>query len=179
MLFKLYFCPYYYKTKQGDIVECVYINYHKNDENIDYINTKNDELIVTCECDKLYNCYNRIIYYPKKYLLTPNPIYTNYVFMNMTLLIEDYQITLYLRTNKYNFYICDNVINSEFILYYLQNIQRIFIQKQYLFNPFHNDNLTYKLIIMDHCFKEYNLTHTDTIILHKNTIEVIKNIKKE
>jgi hypothetical protein len=99
--------------------------------------------------------------------------------VNITLLIEDLEITLYLRTNKYNFYICGNVINSEFILYYLQNIERIFIQKQYLHNPFHNDNLSYKLIIIDNCFKQHTITHTDTIILHKNNIEVIKNIKKE
>ena len=177
MLFKLYFYPYYYRTNQGDIIKCEYLI--KKSDWVCINNENNENLIVTYECDKLYNCYNRLIYYPKQYLLSPDPIYTNYVFINITLLVEDCQITMYLRTNKYNFYICENVINSEFILYYLQNMHHMFLQKQYLYNPFNKDNLSYKLIILDHCFKEHNLTQLDTIILHKNTFEVIKNNKKE
>ena len=185
MLFKLYFRPYFYRTTQGDIVKCEYINYQANtlittvSKYPIHINEKKKELIITYECDKLYNCYNRLIYNPENYLLTPNPTYTNYVFMSITLLIEDCEIKMYLRTNKYNFYVCGNVINSDFILYYLQNMHHMFLQKHYLYNPFHKDNLSYKLHILDHCWKEYNLTAKDTILLHKNTYEVIKNIKKE
>jgi len=139
-----------------------------------------DQLVVTYECDKLYNCYNRLIVNPKKYVLRPSYTYTNYVFMNISLLIEDIQHTLYLRTPQYNFYVCDNVINSDFILFYLQHILRIVSQKQYLFDPFNVDNLTYKLTILDHCFKQHNLTQNDSVILHKNTFTIThKNNKQE
>ena len=183
VLFKLYFSPYYYRTYKGDIIECEYIQYDcsiSKDTTAMVVYEETNQLIVTYECDKLYNCYNRLIYNPEKYLLTPNHVYTNYVFMNISLLIEGYQLTLYLRNSNYNFYVCDNIINSDFILFYLQTILQIVPQKQYLFNPFHIDNLSYKLIILDHCFKEHNLTENDTIILHKNTFTVThKNNKQE
>jgi hypothetical protein len=178
-LFKMYFKPYYYKTRAGDIIECKYITYDEiipsNSYYSTYVYETPQYLMITYECDKSYNCYNRTICDPEKYLLTPHNIYTNYVFTNISLIFEDHNLTLYLRTKQYNFYICNNVINSDFILYYLQNILHIFIEKQYLFNTFYEDNLSYELIIIDHCFKQHKLTHTDTIILHKNTFEVIKN----
>ena len=193
MLFKMYFRPYFYTSYNGDIVGCKYITYIERFSNYvpsierfsrdtmysNFIsdNEKQGHLIVTYECDKLYNCYNRIIYNPQNYLLTPVHVYTNYVFTNITLLIENYDFTIYLRTKNYNFYICDNIINSDFILFYLQNILRIF-RKKYLFDPLHKDNLSYELNILDHSFKQHKLTHNDTIILHKNTIEVIKNNKE-
>ena len=166
-LFKLYFSPYYYKTYNGDIVECNYIKYDCN------ISSYSKKLIVTYECDKLYNCYNRIICKPQNYVLTPKHAYTNYVFMNITLFIEEYQLTIYLRTQQYNFYVCENTINSDFILFYLQNILRIFPLKQDL------NIQPYKLIIIDHCFKEHILTENDTLILHKNTFSVIRKNNKD
>jgi hypothetical protein len=182
-LFKLYFSPYFYRTYKGDIIECKYINYDyyiSNDISAMVIYEGTDQLVVTYECDKLYNCYNRLIVNPDKYVLRPSYTYTNYVFMNISLLIEDIQLTMYLRTPQYNFYICDNVINSDFIIFYLQHILRIVSQKQYLFDPFHVDNLTYKLTILDHCFKQHNLTQNDSVILHKNTFTIThKNNKQE
>jgi hypothetical protein len=182
MIFKMYFKPYFYRTHNGDIIGCKYITYDEcisqDTQHSKNICENHSQLIVTYECDKAYNCYNKVIYNPEKYLLTPIHSYTNYVFMNITLLIEDYNLTLYLRTKNYNFYICDNVINSDFIIYYLQNILRIFSGKRYLFSPFHTDNLSYELIILDHCFKRHTLTNNDTIILHKNTFDVIKKNKE-
>lgn len=182
-IFKLYFSPFFYRTYKGDIIDCEYIKYDhvvSKDTSAMILYQESEQLIVTYECDKLYNCYNRIIYKPDNYLLTPNHPYTNYVFMNISLSIEDYQLTLYLRTPQYNFYMCNNVINSNFILFYLQSILRIVPQKHYLYNPFHIDNLSYKLIILDHTFKEHTLTQNDAIILHKNTFTVThKNNKKE
>jgi hypothetical protein len=195
MLFKIYFKPYFYTAYNGDIVGYKYITYIERFSNQNYIplierfsrdtsyynfisdNKKQRHLIVTYECDKLYNCYNRIIYNPTNYLLTPIHVYTNYVFMNIILLIESYEFTIYLRTKSYNFYICDNIINSDFILFYLQNILCIF-RKKYLFDPLYKDNLCYKLNILDHNFKQHQLTNNDTMILHKNTFDVIKNNKE-
>ena len=162
MLFKLYFNPFFYKTHNGDIIECKYITYDhlilRNDRSR-YIDENQKHLIVTYECDKLYNCYNKTIYNPDQYLITPNHTYTNYVFTNISLSIGDYNLTLYLRTKQYNFYICDNVINCEFILFFLQHILHICMEKQYLFNTFYQDNLSYELVIIDHCFKQHKLTN--------------------
>jgi hypothetical protein len=169
-LFKLYFSPYFYRTYKGDIIVCEKIKYGS------LISTYTKQLIVTYECDKIYNCYNRIIYNPNNYLLTHIHDYTNYVFMNITLLIENYpQFTLYLRTPQYNFYICDNVINSDFILFYLYNILKVIPKSLYYIN-----NLTYKLMILDHSFKQHNLTEEDTIVLCKNTFNIThKNNNEE
>lgn len=169
-LFKLYFSPYFYRTYQGGIIAREKLNYDC------LISTYSEQVIVTYECDKLYNCFNRLIYNPDNYLLTYNHTYTNYVFMNITVLLDDYpQFTLYLRTPQYNFYICDNVINSNFILFYLQNILKVIPQ-----NPYYVNNLPYKLIILDHTFREHKLTEDDTIILHKNTFTIThKNNNKE
>ena len=168
-LFKLYFSPYFYRTYKGDIVVYEKIKYDS------LISTHTKQLIVTYECDKLYNCYNRIIYNPSNYLLTHIHNYTNYIFMNITLVIENYpQFTLYLRTPQYNFYICDNVINSDFILFYLYNILKVIPKNLYYIN-----NLTYKLMILDHSFKKYNLTEDDTIVLCKNTFTITDKNNKE
>jgi hypothetical protein len=178
----MYFKPYFYKTNAGDIIDWKYITYDElisRDNQSKCVYENQNQLIVTYECDNLYNCYNRTIFNPERYLLTPNHTYTNYIFMNMTITIEDYTLTLYLRTRQYNFYICGNVINSDFILFYLQNIRHIFMQKQYLFNTFYEGNLSYELTILDHCFKQHKLTNKDTLILHKNTFEVIKNNNNE
>ena len=182
MIFKLYFTPYFYRTYNGVICKCEYITYDHviSQDNPSCIYQEKGQLIVTNECDKLFNCYNRIIYNPENYILTPNHTYTNYVFMNISLFIDNYQYTLYLRTKQYNFYICDNVITSDFILYFLQAILRVTTQNKYLYNPFYVDNLSYKLIILDHCFKEHTLTKDDTITLHKNTFTITnKNNKQE
>jgi hypothetical protein len=181
MIFKLYFTPYFYWTCKGEIIKCEYITYDKaiSQNNLDILCYNNEGiLLITNECDKLYNCYNRVINNIEEYRLTSNYCYTNYIFMNITLIIQEYQFTLYLRTNQYNFYVCDNIINSDFIVYYLRNILGATGQKLYLFNPFCIDGLPYKLNILDHCFNEHTLTNKDTITLHKNTFTITnKSIK--
>lgn len=181
MLFKLYFTPYFYWTCKGEIIKSEYITYDKviSLNNLDILCYNNEGiLLITNECDKLYNCYNRVINNIEECRLTSNYCYTNYIFMNITLIIQEYQFTLYLRTNQYNFYVCDNIINSDFILYYLRNILGATGQKLYLFNPFCIDGLLYKLIILDHCFNEHTLTNKDTITLHKNNFTITnKSIK--
>lgn len=174
----MYFTPYFFRTYKGVINKCEYIKYDSIilQNNPFSVNQKKEQLIITYECDKMYNCYNRVIYNPENYLLTPNHHYTNYVFINITLFIDNCQYTLYLRTKQYNFYICDNIINSDFIIYYLHNILHVKMENIYLHNPYHIDNLSYKLVILDHCFKEHTLTNNNTITLHKNTFTVSNKI---
>lgn len=179
-IFKIYFTPYFFRTYKGVIIKCEYIKYDSIilQNNPLSINQQEKQLIITYECDKLYNCYNRVIYNPENYLLTPNKQYTNYIFTNLTLFVDNCQYTLYLRTKQYNFYVCDNIINSDFIIYYLQSILRIKMENRYLYNPFYIDNLSYKLIILDHCFNQHTLTNIDTLTFHKNTFTITNKNNK-
>lgn len=167
-LFKLTFFPYCYLIYKGNVIEQTYITYGDT-----VISKKHmdDELTITYECDKQYNCCNRIISDDKEYIFTDNNIkYTNYVFVNITLSIEGEDIVLFLRTNKYNFYICDNVINSDFIFYFINNIMRL-KNKYCLDTP-------YVVKIIDNRFKEYKITNTDYLILHKNEFKVYSKNNK-
>ena len=164
-LFKLFFYPYVYLIRNGNIIECKYIS-HDMDMDMNY-----DNLIVTYECDKLYNRYNRVSNNPQILRINEH-IYTNYVFTNITLIIDDRELTIYLRNNHYNFYIVNNIINSDFILFYLKNILRMRLGQKYLHSCYHEDNISYKLIILDNQFKQHTLTNEDSLILYKNTFTI-------
>ena len=167
-LFKLTFFPYYYLIHRGEIIDSTYIVY--GDTFISNKHTDN-EITVTYECDKRYNCCNRIICDDKGYYIVNNDVnYTNYIFINIMLTIDGEDIVLYLRTNTYNFYICDNVINSEFIIYFINNIMKL--KKKY------KPDTPYVIKILDNCFRQYKMTNTDWLVLHKNDFKIYNNNNK-
>jgi hypothetical protein len=159
------FFPHCYLIRNGEMTQLTYITY--GDTFVDNKNQDN-ELIISYECDKRYNCCNRVICGDKGYFFTNNDIkYTNYVFVNITLTIDGEDIVIHLRTNNYNFYICDNVINSMFIIYFINNMMKL--KKKYSMDT------PYVVKILDNCFREYKMTNTDYLILSKNEFKIYNN----
>jgi len=167
-LFKLTFYPYYYVISQGNIIDNDYIKYGETVISQHFLY---NELTITYECDNKYNCFNRVIGNDRGHIFRNNDVnYTNYVFINFTLTINGEDIVLYFRTNNYNFYICDNVINADFLFYFITNIMK--------WNKKYKIGTPYVITILDHCFKEHKMTHMDYLVLGKNNFKIIKNDTK-
>ena len=137
-----------------------------------------------------FSCYNLIIYshynidliYDKKlfYKSTNSNIkkenekvdigidISNVKFVDITLIYNNNTYPIKLSTNKYNFYIVDNVINMIFIKYYIINMLYLSIDN--------TKNFTYKLIIMDNNINVLNLDENDSILLLKNDDKIMKTL---
>jgi hypothetical protein len=155
-LFKLFFYSYYYRVLDGDVISWHYI------ENEYTLPTNTKEKFITYESDNNQRIFNRLIINPWIFNTYTIPLYTDFVFLNVHLLINNRNYTLYLRTNSYNFYICSNVIDASFIIYYLKYILK---DKNCLCDV--NIHTKYKLTILDNKFKEIVLNETSIITLFK------------
>jgi hypothetical protein len=207
LLFSLFFHPYYYRiSKYGNIKKYRYIS-HLYTETI-----TDDELFITYECDTQSQIFNRIIhkdtlriphdskititlsdnmfssYLNSRTKITFNPDYTNFVFTNIILKINDKEFTIYLRTQDYNFYFVGNKLDYTFIRYYVLNILKsnifsYFYRNMYdllyikrMINHFSNDThiIPYTLTIIDHQFKMLTLNEWDTITFNKKDYVINK-----
>ena len=81
------------------------------------------------------------------------------------MLNDDSKHIIELFNKDMNFYIVGNVINSEFLKYYLQNILQITVDK--------NTPFTYTLELMDQNIEMVYLNETQSIVLKKDDYEVI------
>ena len=86
----------------------------------------------------------------------------------MKMLKDDSKHIIELFNKDMNFYIVGNVINSEFLKYYLQNILQITVDKS---SPF-----TYTLELMDQNIEMVYLNETQSIVLKKDDYAVIDPI---
>jgi hypothetical protein len=86
----------------------------------------------------------------------------------MKMLKDDSKHIIELFNKDMNFYIVGNVINSEFLKYYLQNILNITVDKSC---PF-----TYTLELMDQNIDMVYLNETQSIVLKKDDYEIIDPI---
>jgi hypothetical protein len=103
------------------------------------------------------NNYNKICYYPPtKYDL--NYDVSKVSFISFKVIIDSNEYTIKLSTPEYNFYIVNNVINFEFIKYYLN----IYLHVQLL------DDSDYKIEIVDDCVNFITLNKTNEIIFQKD-----------
>ena len=68
-----------------------------------------------------------------------------------------------LKTENYNHYIVNNILNKYFFMYYLINILNIEIN---------NDNFDYKISLIDHNVNVIELTPKDYIIIKENDYEI-------
>ena len=94
---------------------------------------------------------------------TINFIVSTYKFLSFECIYNDVTYNIELKTNKYNFYITDTIIDKYFIKYYLENIL------QYNFdNNCMNENFTYKLLLIDHNVNCIQLTELDSIYIKKD-----------
>ena len=81
------------------------------------------------------------------------------------MLNDDSKHIIELFNKDMNFYIVGNVINSEFLKYYLQNILQITVDK--------NSPFIYTLELMDQNIEMVYLNETQSIVLKKDDYEII------
>ena len=112
----------------------------------------NDMIIL----DKLPSDLNALQYEPSN---------IRFLALYMKMLNDDSKHIIELFNKDMNFYIVGNVINSEFLKYYLQNILQITVDK--------NTPFTYTLELMDQNIEMVYLNETQSIVLKKDDYEVI------
>jgi hypothetical protein len=69
----------------------------------------------------LNNCFNKIIYYKNPDNYNYNYEISQFKFILLELLINKYLYKIELKTDDYNFYIVNNVLDKNFFMYYLVN----------------------------------------------------------
>jgi hypothetical protein len=115
----------------------------------------NDMIIL----DKLPSDLNALQYEPSN---------IRFLALYMKMLNDDSKHIIELFNKDMNFYIVGNVINSEFLKYYLQNILQITVDK--------NSPFTYTLELMDQNIEMVYLNETQSIVLKKDDYEVIEPV---
>ena len=117
--------------------------------------------------DNTAGCINKIHYYNfpdiiNYYTYTPS----NIKFMSMELIYNNINYPIELKTDKYNHYIVNNKINSDFYKYYLNNNLNIQIEPS-------NNYFDYKVVLLDHNVNIIELTPNDELIIKENDYEII------
>lgn len=90
---------------------------------------------------------------------------SNIKFLSLNIDYENNNYVINLKTDKHNFYIINNHIDKNFIKYYLANHLNI---------PISNNEIKYKIELIDHDVNFINLTEEDTIIIQKDNYIVKK-----
>ena len=93
------------------------------------------------------------------------PSSIRFLALYMKMLNDDSKHIIELFNKDMNFYIVGNVINSEFLKYYLQNILQITVDK--------NSPFIYTLELMDQNIEMVYLNETQSIVLKKDDYEII------
>uniref|UniRef100_A0A6C0E160 Uncharacterized protein n=1 Tax=viral metagenome TaxID=1070528 RepID=A0A6C0E160_9ZZZZ len=160
-----------------------------NNGNLIGSKTFNNELKLTIDVDlkqELENMfskqYNFIIYSDLSnlnkeysinkvlYQVIPDEIYyqvSNVKFIGLILFYQDADIHINLSTNEYNFYVVNNIFDKYFIIYFIKNIlKNQCIDTKNIFQ--------YKLTLYDQNAEIKTLDESDTIVLHKDTYEIVK-----
>ena len=107
------------------------------------------------------NNNNKICFYPPtKYDL--NYELSNISFISFKLITDSNEHTIKLSTPEYNFYIVNNVINFEFIKYYLNTYLNIKLL----------DDDEYKIEIVDDSVNFHNINKTNEIIFQKDSYTI-------
>jgi hypothetical protein len=95
-------------------------------------------------------------------------------FLSLQLLYKNQYFPIELISEKYNYYMVDNIIDKKFLFFYLYN----------KITDIHNinidiDNFVYKLELIDNNVNVINLDDNDIIIINKDDYTIINNNKKE
>jgi hypothetical protein len=88
-------------------------------------------------------------------------------FLALECVYEDNQYNIELKTDKYNFYMSESLIDNKFIKYYLKNVLRCE-------NPINIDKFSYTLNLIDHNVNCHELTELDHIIIGKDDYKLVK-----
>ena len=138
----------------------------KEHENNSVVTLKDFDFIIYSKLDQDKNSINKKIFFefPVK---NDNVEKTDYYFMLTEITICEEVIQLHLNTNKSNYFIVNNIIDSKFLLYLLKT-REPWIFEKYTLEEIKN----YKLKIIDHsvCLKE--IDNNSKLILYKNNYEI-------
>ena len=176
-----YNCIYYYSKLQMEYTKIKsYINFVKNKlyipYDIEFI--RNGEVVyktyktsiryikeipqfdfIIYSDNKLYNDIpvNKVVYnsIPSDFTYAK----TNFKFIIVNFIQNNNVVQLNLSNNKYNYYIVNNAINYNFLLYFLNNIEKCKIQ---------GTGIDYKLQIMDHNINEIDVLPTECLIFNND-----------
>ena len=140
-----------------------FIYYSNKFEESKYMNEENQyDLLIMSDKNCETTCVNKIHY--TCIPLSPEYTQSNLKFISMLITHNNnktHQIEL--KTENYNHYIVNNILNKYFFMYYLINILNIEIN---------NDNFDYKISLIDHNVNVIELTPKDYIIIKENDYEI-------
>lgn len=89
---------------------------------------------------------------------------TDFMFMSLRLFWKENNFTIELKNDKHNFYIVNNVLDKKFFVYYLKYILNLDNLEE---------NITYKIELLDQDVNMRNLTDKDSIILNKENYIIV------
>jgi hypothetical protein len=129
------------------------------------------DFIIYSEKDYEMDKINKVFYshFPQLFDYT----ISNIKFLSFFLYYNNTSIEIELFNQIYNYYIINNIINKQFIIYYLLNIKKM---KDFSFNCF--SEFKYKLQLIDHNVNILHLDETDEIIIEKKNY-IIRKIKNK
>jgi hypothetical protein len=120
----------------------------------------NYDLIIFSDNLSDSNCINKIHYvdFPTRILYETSNV--KFISVNLTYNTNEYTIDL--KTDEYNHYIVDNVLNKDFFKYYLTNVLQIKIE----------DEFDYKVTIIDQDANFIDLYPKDVLVFKENSYEI-------
>ena len=141
----------------------IYIKYNAKNEDIKFENDNNSIYIYSDNKGRMeYNCVNKVILHSQPFIF--NYEVSNIKFILFEVKIGEKSFKIDLKTNKYNFYIVNNIIDKRFLLYFLNDYQF-----SNLYDYYHNEEKIYVKII-DHNvnLKEFEISDTQYIKIMKD-----------
>jgi len=138
------------------------IYYSNKFEESKYTNTENQyDLLIMSDKKGETKCVDKIHYTSMP--LSPDYNQSKLKFMSMEITHNDKTHQMYLKTETYNHYIVNNVLNQNFFKYYLTNILNVEIN---------NDNFDYKISIIDNNVNMFELTPKQYLIIKDDDYEI-------
>ena len=156
--------------KNGDLLEKIIVNQNNLSKSInDFFKYENFDIII-------YHHFNKNIFmitYNKNNI--PFDLnecdyhYTNFKFIQIEVNIRDISFLIDLKTEEYNFYITDNFIDSNLIIYILKTYYSKKIE-----NLNNEDLMNYTLKIIDHEVNVIEINNTDILYFHQSNYIITK-----
>jgi hypothetical protein len=127
----------------------------------------NSELVVMKKRDYkmiVYNdALNKICFYQPISKIDVKYELSNISFISFKIIIQDTEYSIKLWSNEYNFYIVNNIINSQWVKYYFQK----YLGKHFM------DTDKYTIDIIDDKVQQITLTENESILIEKDSYKII------
>jgi hypothetical protein len=151
----------------------IYIKHHEN-ELIKYFEPENNNIFIFSD-----NKNQEKNKYINKVISNIEPINIQYEesnikFILLELKIADFFIKIDLKTDKYNFFIVNNIINKNFLIYFLNDFFICNLKKYYQ-NIKEIESFTIKLIDQNVNLKELEISDKKYILINKNDYSYVNN----